>query len=77
MFCSHINTPLFEFLVFIIELFHRQFLRTLTHVDEGIKKMEKLIRDYYNDDGRTTFLMTSDHGMTDWGMYLLVLCTSK
>ncbi|KAJ8735600.1 hypothetical protein PYW07_007220 [Mythimna separata] len=45
------------------------FLTTLKHVDEGIKDIEKVIRDYYNDDGKTTFLMTSDHGMTDWGSH--------
>lgn len=45
------------------------FLTTLKHVDEGIQEIEKVIRDYYNDDGKTTFLMTSDHGMTDWGSH--------
>lgn len=48
---------------------YRNFLTTLSYVDEGIKEMEKVIRDYYHDDGKTTFLMTSDHGMTDWGNY--------
>ncbi|CAG9117487.1 unnamed protein product [Plutella xylostella] len=42
------------------------FLTTLRFVDEGIKVIEKIINDFYNDDGKTTFLMTSDHGMTDW-----------
>lgn len=45
------------------------FLTTLSHVDQGIQEMEKIIRDFYGDDGRTTFLMTSDHGMTDWGSH--------
>ncbi|CAH0592491.1 unnamed protein product [Chrysodeixis includens] len=45
------------------------FLTTLSHVDQGIQEMEKLIRDFYGDDGKTTFLMTSDHGMTDWGSH--------
>lgn len=40
-------------------------------MDQGIGQIEKVIRDYYNDDGKTTFLMTSDHGMTDWGKYCL------
>ncbi|KAL4712696.1 hypothetical protein ACJJTC_007993 [Scirpophaga incertulas] len=45
------------------------FLTTLKFVDEGIKEIEKLITDFYEDDGRTTFIMTSDHGMTDWGSH--------
>ncbi|KAJ2947913.1 hypothetical protein O0L34_g9704 [Tuta absoluta] len=47
----------------------KEFLTTIRHVDEGIKVIEKVIRDFYNDDGKTTFLMTSDHGMTDWGTH--------
>ncbi|XP_075973265.1 phosphatidylinositol glycan anchor biosynthesis class N [Anticarsia gemmatalis] len=47
----------------------KNFLTTLSHVDEGIKEIEQVIRDYYQDDGKTTFLMTSDHGMTDWGSH--------
>ncbi|KAJ0182490.1 hypothetical protein K1T71_001859 [Dendrolimus kikuchii] len=45
------------------------FLTSLRFVDEGIKVIEKVIRDFYEDDGKTTFLMTSDHGMTDWGSH--------
>ncbi|KAG6440454.1 hypothetical protein O3G_MSEX001317 [Manduca sexta] len=45
------------------------FLTQLRYVDEGIKEVEKVIREYYGDDGKTTFLMTSDHGMTDWGSH--------
>lgn len=52
---------------------YRNFLTTVRFVDEGIKEIEKTIRDFYNDDGRTTFLMTSDHGMTDWGITLAVM----
>ncbi|XP_063821935.1 GPI ethanolamine phosphate transferase 1 [Ostrinia nubilalis] len=47
----------------------QNFLTTLRHVDEGIKDIERLVTNFYNDDGRTTFLMTSDHGMTDWGSH--------
>ncbi|XP_050681266.1 GPI ethanolamine phosphate transferase 1 isoform X1 [Leptidea sinapis] len=47
----------------------KNFITTLQHVDEGIKNIEQLIRDFYNNDGKTTFLMTSDHGMTDWGSH--------
>ncbi|XP_059050889.1 GPI ethanolamine phosphate transferase 1-like [Achroia grisella] len=45
------------------------FLTTVKFVDENIKEVEKLIREFYHNDERTTFLMTSDHGMTDWGSH--------
>ncbi|XP_050344362.1 GPI ethanolamine phosphate transferase 1 [Nymphalis io] len=47
----------------------QNFLTTIKFVDEHIKEVEKIIKDFYNNDGRTTFLMTSDHGMTDWGSH--------
>ncbi|XP_052742449.1 GPI ethanolamine phosphate transferase 1 isoform X2 [Bicyclus anynana] len=47
----------------------RNFLTTIKFVDENIKEIEQIIKDFYNDDGKTTFLMTSDHGMTDWGSH--------
>ncbi|CAH2102471.1 unnamed protein product [Euphydryas editha] len=47
----------------------KNFLTTIKFVDEQIKEIEELIKDFYNNDDRTTFLMTSDHGMTDWGSH--------
>ncbi|XP_047984768.1 GPI ethanolamine phosphate transferase 1 [Leguminivora glycinivorella] len=47
----------------------QNFLTTVRNVDQGIKDVEKIVREFYNDDGKTTFLMTSDHGMTDWGSH--------
>ncbi|KAM3967908.1 LOW QUALITY PROTEIN: phosphatidylinositol glycan anchor biosynthesis class N [Aphomia sociella] len=45
------------------------FLTTIKFVDERIKEMEEVIKEFYNNDDKTTFLMTSDHGMTDWGSH--------
>ncbi|XP_026758572.3 GPI ethanolamine phosphate transferase 1 [Galleria mellonella] len=45
------------------------FLTTIRFVDDNIKAIEKLIRNFYHDDKKTTFLVTSDHGMTDWGSH--------
>lgn len=39
----------------------------LRFVDRGVAKVEELINDYYKDN-RTSFVFTSDHGMTDWGI---------
>ncbi|XP_041975554.1 GPI ethanolamine phosphate transferase 1 [Aricia agestis] len=45
------------------------FLTTIKFVDENIKEIENKISTYFNNDGKTTFLVTSDHGMTDWGSH--------
>ncbi|XP_032528934.2 GPI ethanolamine phosphate transferase 1-like isoform X1 [Danaus plexippus] len=47
----------------------QNFLTTIKFVDENIQEIEQIIRKFYKDDGRTAFLMTSDHGMTDWGSH--------
>ena len=31
--------------------------------------MVELIEDYYGHDGQTAYIMTSDHGMTNWGSH--------
>ncbi|CAL1547843.1 unnamed protein product [Lymnaea stagnalis] len=38
-------------------------------VDAGIKQMVSLIENFYNNDMKTSYVMTSDHGMTDWGSH--------
>lgn len=37
-------------------------------VDNGIKQMENLFESFYKD-GKTAYVFTSDHGMTDWGSH--------
>lgn len=38
----------------------------MEHVDEIVRKTEKLITEYYGDED-TLYVFTSDHGMTNWG----------
>lgn len=40
----------------------------LRFVDDGIRRVEQLINEYYQDNA-TAFVFTSDHGMTDWGSH--------
>ncbi|GFO46741.1 GPI ethanolamine phosphate transferase 1 [Plakobranchus ocellatus] len=47
----------------------REYLNNIEIVDKGIRETVKLINEFYNNDGRTVFLMTADHGMTDWGSH--------
>jgi phosphatidylinositol glycan class N len=37
-------------------------------VDQGVKEMTKLIDDFFGD-GKTAFVFTADHGMSDWGSH--------
>ena len=41
----------------------------------GVKRLTKLIDGYY-DDNATAYILTSDHGMTEWGMLFIVSHTS-
>lgn len=36
-------------------------------VDEGVKEITLMIESFFENDGKTAFILTSDHGMTDWG----------
>ncbi|CAG9538509.1 unnamed protein product [Cercopithifilaria johnstoni] len=45
-----------------------KYIDNIAIVDAGIAKVVQLLNDFYADN-RTTFLFTSDHGMTDWGSH--------
>ncbi|KAM4689575.1 GPI ethanolamine phosphate transferase 1 [Discoglossus pictus] len=47
----------------------REYKENVKSVDEGVKEMVSLIEDFYGNDGKTAFVFTSDHGMTDWGAH--------
>ena len=46
-----------------------QYRDNINVVDDGVKRMVEVIEKYFRHDGRTAFLLTSDHGMTDWGSH--------
>ncbi|XP_069112966.1 GPI ethanolamine phosphate transferase 1-like isoform X2 [Argopecten irradians] len=46
-----------------------EYTENIRLVDKGIKEMTELIEMYYNKDGKTAYLMTADHGMTNWGSH--------
>lgn len=48
-------------------------MKNILLVDAGIKDMVDLVESFYDNDGKTAYIMTSDHGMTDWGMLLTVV----
>ncbi|KAF2676430.1 PigN-domain-containing protein [Lentithecium fluviatile CBS 122367] len=45
-----------------------QYLHNIQIVDKGVQEITKLIEDFY-DDGKTAFVFTADHGMSDWGSH--------
>lgn len=46
-----------------------EYRRNIRLVDRGIEKMVDLFDRYWRHDGRTAFVFTADHGMTDWGSH--------
>lgn len=48
--------------------YSREYLHNIKVVDRGVKEMTRLIDDFYGD-GKTAFVFTADHGMTDWGSH--------
>ncbi|GFO22357.1 GPI ethanolamine phosphate transferase 1 [Plakobranchus ocellatus] len=49
--------------------FSREYLNNIQVIDKGIRETVKLVNDFFHNDGRTAFVMTADHGMTDWGSH--------
>lgn len=47
----------------------QQYRDNINSVDEGIRRVVSVVEKYFRDDGRTAYIMTADHGMTDWGSH--------
>lgn len=47
----------------------REYKENVKLVDEGIKEIVSLLKEFYGNDEKTAFILTSDHGMTDWGFH--------
>ncbi|NXE04676.1 PIGN transferase, partial [Lophotis ruficrista] len=47
----------------------REYKENIRKVDEGVKEITSMIENFYGNDGKTAFILTSDHGMTDWGSH--------
>lgn len=48
--------------------YSKEYLNNIKVVDRGVEEITKLIESFY-DDGRTAFVFTADHGMSDWGSH--------
>uniref|UniRef100_A0A8C8XP83 GPI ethanolamine phosphate transferase 1 n=1 Tax=Panthera leo TaxID=9689 RepID=A0A8C8XP83_PANLE len=47
----------------------REYKDNIKLVDAGMKEMVSILEHFYGNDGKTAFIFTSDHGMTDWGSH--------
>ena len=48
--------------------YSKEYLHNIKVVDRGVAKITKLIDDFYGD-GKTAYVFTADHGMSDWGSH--------
>ena len=48
--------------------YSKEYLHNIKMVDKGVQEITKLIEDFY-DDGKTAYVFTADHGMSDWGSH--------
>ncbi|KAF2763063.1 PigN-domain-containing protein [Pseudovirgaria hyperparasitica] len=48
--------------------YSKEYLNNIKVVDQGVKEITELIDDFYGD-GKTAFVFTADHGMSDWGSH--------
>jgi GPI ethanolamine phosphate transferase 1 len=48
--------------------YSKEYLNNIKVVDQGVKEITKLVEEFYGD-GKTAFVFTADHGMSDWGSH--------
>ena len=48
--------------------YSKEYLHNIKIVDQGVKEITKVVEDFYAD-GKTAFVFTADHGMSDWGSH--------
>ncbi|XP_061877166.1 GPI ethanolamine phosphate transferase 1 isoform X1 [Entelurus aequoreus] len=47
----------------------QEYLNNIGLVDAGVSEMVAIVEDFFSHDGRTSYVFTSDHGMTNWGSH--------
>jgi phosphatidylinositol glycan class N len=46
-----------------------EYLKNIRVVDSGLKEIHDLVEQFYGKDGKTAWVFTADHGMSDWGSH--------
>ncbi|KAM7390627.1 hypothetical protein PAMA_008691 [Pampus argenteus] len=47
----------------------QEYLDNIGLVDRGVTELVSMVEDFFGHDGRTAYVFTSDHGMTNWGSH--------
>ncbi|KAF2199199.1 PigN-domain-containing protein [Delitschia confertaspora ATCC 74209] len=48
--------------------YSKEYLNNIKVVDKGVQEITELLEEFYGD-GKTAFVFTADHGMSDWGSH--------
>uniref|UniRef100_A0A8C9TS79 GPI ethanolamine phosphate transferase 1 n=1 Tax=Scleropages formosus TaxID=113540 RepID=A0A8C9TS79_SCLFO len=46
-----------------------EYLKNVEIVDTGVEEVVSIVEDFFDNDGKTAYIFTSDHGMTNWGTH--------
>ncbi|XP_071959255.1 GPI ethanolamine phosphate transferase 1-like [Antedon mediterranea] len=49
--------------------YSKEYLENIQVVDTGVQQLEQQVEEYFDNDGKTAYVLTADHGMTDWGSH--------
>uniref|UniRef100_A0A671TVQ8 GPI ethanolamine phosphate transferase 1 n=1 Tax=Sparus aurata TaxID=8175 RepID=A0A671TVQ8_SPAAU len=47
----------------------QEYLENIALVDTGVAELVSVVEEFFGYDGRTAYVFTSDHGMTNWGSH--------
>lgn len=47
----------------------KEYLNNIGLVDTGVADLVSMVEDFFDHDGKTAYVFTSDHGMTNWGSH--------
>lgn len=48
--------------------YSKEYLHNIKVVDQGVREITELVEEFYGD-GKTAYVFTADHGMSDWGSH--------
>ncbi|KAK3515446.1 hypothetical protein QTP70_021410 [Hemibagrus guttatus] len=47
----------------------REYQENIGLVDSGVSEIVSMLEEFFGNDGRTAYVFTADHGMTNWGSH--------